>query len=43
MENMPVVKNLYGKADIFTNSIVFNINGGRDFAWSKHEKHKENI
>ena len=28
MENMPVVKNLYGKADIFTNSIVFNINGG---------------
>ncbi len=21
--------------------VVFNINGGRDFAWSKHEKHKE--
>ncbi len=28
MENMPVVKNLYGKADIFNSSIVFNINGG---------------
>ena len=28
MENMPVVKNLYGKADIFSSSIVFNINGG---------------
>ena len=26
MENMPVVKNLYGKADIFNSSIVFNIN-----------------
>ncbi len=28
MENMPVVKNLYGKADILNSSIVFNINGG---------------
>ena len=28
MENMPVVKNLYGKADIFNSSIVFYINGG---------------
>ena len=28
MEHMPVVKNLYGKADLFTNSIVFNIDGG---------------
>ena len=28
MENMPVVKNLYGNADIFNSSIVFNINGG---------------
>lgn len=28
MENMPVVKNLYGKADIFSSNIVFNINGG---------------
>ena len=28
MENMPVVKNLYGKANFFSNNIVFNINGG---------------
>ena len=28
MENMPVVKNLYGNAEIFSNNIVFNINGG---------------
>ena len=28
MENMPVVKNLYGKADFFSSNIIFNIQGG---------------
>lgn len=28
MENMPVVKNLFGKVDIFSSNLIFNINGG---------------
>ena len=28
MENMPVVKNLYGKADFFSSNIIFNISSG---------------